>query len=361
MPNVLAARFYRHREVTGLQKITVRQKFENHTVAFLDYRITDHKNYLLPPENTLVEAQYGVSPTGVQTFYGYVNHYETTTDDQERAMVRLVAVGTSRVMNAMNPNSWLDTSRSAVARDIVRRYKLRSMIHNHPYVVETWATGARSDFQALKAIANETGYRLWVDGSTAYLLDPLELLRSASSMSTPVVQRRAVRQVQVFGGSNIPGEMEPSTRRIQHGLDYRTNEPFESTSGDPTLPTVVSDSTVNTFGEAQERADATERQQQEYYTLKAQIDGNANLFPGVQVKFESGRVSTDQGGLWLTAEATHEITPNDFFSKIVATRGVDRLPLARVPATVRGASGITSAVVRDGKTWEAAFQEHVHV
>jgi hypothetical protein len=228
-------------------------------------------------------------------------------------------------------------------------------------VVETWATGSRTDFQALKAIADETGYRLWVDGSTAYLLDPLELMRNAATMSTPVVRRQDIRHVQVFGGSNIPGEMEPSSRRIQHGLDYRTNEPFSATSGDPTFPSVMSNSTVTTFSEAQEQADAIERKQQEYYTLKALIDGNANLYPGIQVRFESGRVNTDQGGLWLTSEATHEITPNDFSSKIVATRGVDRLPLARVPATVRGASGITRAVVRDGKTWEAAFQEHVYV
>lgn len=360
MPNVLTAEFHRRRSVAGLQKITVRQKFENHTLVFLDYRITDHKTYLLPDENTPVQAKYGKSPTGVETFYGYVNHYETIVDEAGRALTRMVCLGTSKPMNAMHPNSWLGTTRSSIVRDIARRYRLRSVVHSHPYVQDTWATGARSDFHALVAAANEAGYRLWVDGATVWFLNPALVLRNASSMSTPVITRRMLRSATVLGGSNIPGEMDPTLRRVQYGLDYRTNEPFLATSGDPSLPVQMTSSTVNTFGEAQQIAEAAERRQHEHFIFRATLDGNALLHPGSQFGVESGRVNTDQGGLWLATETQHEVSATEFQTKVVASRGEDRLPLARVPATVRGATGITRAIIRADNKWEAAFQEHLN-
>lgn len=345
----------------GLQKITVRQKFANHTLMFLDYKFDNRRDYLLPPENTPVAAQWGSGPTGVRTTYGYVNHFETTSDDHNEVLTRMVVLGTSKTMNSMTPATWQGQSYSAIARDIVAKHRLRSVIHDHPFVLDNWATGSRTDFQSLKALAEEVGYLLWVDGATAYFLDPNRLFRDASSMTTPRIKNQHVRSLQVLGGSNIPGEMRSSSRRVQYGLDRRTNEFFKATSGDPSHPTEVTAATVNTFSEAQQIADAAERKQRDYYVLKATVDGNASLYPGALAKFDSGRVNSDQAGLWLSTEATHELTTTDFSTQIVATRGVDQHPSARVPSTVRGTSGLVPAVVRDGVTWEAALQEHVHV
>lgn len=360
MSNVLQAGFYRRRAIDGLQRVTVRQKFSNHTIAFLDYKFDNHRDYLLPPENTPTTIRWGSGPSGVRTTYGYINHYETTAGEQGEALTRMVLVGTSKKMNAVNTSTWQGQSYSAVARDIVTRHRLRSVIHDHPFVLENWATGTRSDFQSLKALADEVGYVLWVDGSTAYFLDPTRVFQDASSMSTPRVKNQVIRKAQVLGGSNIPGEMRSSSRRVQYGLDLRTNEFFTATSGDITHPTEVTTATVNTFSEAQQVADAAERKQREYYVLKATLDGNAALYPGAVVQVESGRVNRDQEGLWLTTEATHEITTTDFETQIVATRGADQFPAMRVRSTVRGASGLMPAVVRDGVTWEAALQEHIH-
>jgi hypothetical protein len=361
MRNEIAVSFHRRRGVRGLDKVTIRQKFGNHTIAFLDYRISSRRDYLMPDENTPTAVRFGQGPTGMGVYYGYVNHYETVTDDYGKAYTRMVLVGTSKTMNSMHPSSWEGTTRSNITRDIAARHRLRSIVHDHPYLVENWATGTRSDFQSLKALAEETGYRLWVDGSTLWMIDPQRLLRTASSLTTPLFTRRQVKKIQVLGGSNIPGKISPSQRKVQFGLDYRSNEFFTATSGDPHNPAQVSSNPVTTFSEAQEVADAAERKQQDYYALAATVSGAAKVHPGRLVRFESGTVNTDQSGLWLVNEAVHEITSTTFTTELGATRGRDAHRLMRAPDTVRGASGQMPAIVRDGEVWEAALQEHLHV
>ena len=359
MPNnVLDVSFQRFGPGRDLRKVTVRQKFGNHTLAFADYKFTDRVDYTLPPENTPVQVRWGVAPLGVRTFYGYVNHYETVRTDE--VYTRVVLLGTSRVMNAATPTTWANTTHSSMARDIAKRYRLRSVVHEHGWVRDNWASGPRSDFRTLKALADEIGYHLWVDGATLYFLDPKKILNSASSLTVPVVSDQSIEALQVLGGSNIPGEMDVTKRKVVYGLDYTTNEFFQATSGDTQYPTEIVSSHVNTFAEAEQVTAAAARREDAYFTAKARIAGDASLRPGGLVGFESGRVNRDQSGIWTVQEAVHEITSTDFYTDIVAVRGANERPLGTVPTTVRGATEQTAAVVRDGSTWEAALQEHVN-
>lgn len=363
MSRVMQSSFYKRSGLPGLERIEVRHKFSNHTVGLLDYRISSRQSYYLPPENTPVQFIAGEGPDKARVTYGYVNHYETATSDEDgSAITRMVVIGTSKMMNSASPQGWQNQTRSTMVRDIARKYRLRSVTHTHPYVVDNWTTGTRTDFQALKVLADETGYRLWVDGGTVWFLDPEKLLLTASTMTTPVVTTQALRgSVQVMGGSNIPGEMQSATRRIQYGLDYRTNEFFSATSGDEARPVKVAGQTVTTFEEAQQSADAAERTQRDFFVVKATFDGNANIVPGSLTRLASGRVNTDQGGLWLTTEVDHTVTKDDFVTRYVGTRGEQQKPLPSVPSTVRGTTGAVQALVRTNNRWEAALQEHVHV
>lgn len=357
MSNVARVTYRNHRPLSGLRRVTVRQKFSNHTIAFLDYEFTYRREYLLPAEGTPVSTVWGSTPTGRQTTYGYVNHYETVSDENDIMYSRIVVVGTSKPMNSVRTKSWAGQTRSSIVRDIAAHHRLRSVVHDHPHVVENWATGTRSDFQSLKALAQEAGYLLWVDGATLWFLDPDKALLTASSMTTPVVRRNTIRDVRVMGGSNIPGEMTGSTRQVQYGLDYRTNEFFAAVDGDTSSPTEVSAASVTSFGDAQSLLAASGRKQRDYYVLKAKVDGQSALYPGALARVQSGRVNSDQAGTWLVTEATHEITSEDFITEFVATRSVDSE--SHVRSTARGASGVTTAVVRDGSTWEAELQEQV--
>ncbi len=361
MRNVMAAQFHKRRSLSNLRKITVRQKTGNHTVTFLDYEMLRRNEYLLPPENTPVTIRYGLGANNVDVEYGYVNHYETTVGSDNKTLTRMVVLGTSKPMNGMTSSTWSATSRSAIARDIATRHRMRSVIHDHPYLVENWATGNRTDFQALRALADEAGYDFWVDGATVYFLDPERIVTTASSMSVRAVPPKDVHRIQVLGGSNIPGEIEPSRRQVQYGLDYRTNEFFTATSGDPVDPTKVSGASVNTYSEAQEVADSQTRRQGHYYTLRAEVEGDVKMRPGALSRFNSGRINTDQAGLWVASEAVHEVTSNTYTTELVASRGRDQRPLSRTRTTSRGITSRPRAVVRDGLIWESALQEHVHV
>lgn len=358
MPNTLEAKFYRRRAVKGLKKVTIKQKFGNHTLAFLDYRISNKWEYLLPPETTPISVRWGDSG-GVKTYYGYVNHHET---NRERGLthVRMVLQGTSRVMNTTRPSSWEETTASSVVREIAKRHNLSTVVHNHDFVMSSWATGTRTDFQSLKVLAQETGYLLWVDGPNVFFMDPLRLFRTASTMTMPRIRTSDIREATVLRGSNIPGATQQSTYRVQYGLDYGTNEFFSASSGNPSNPTEVMNGTVTALSEAQDIADARDRIEKDHLVFQARVRGDAGIRPGQLINVDPANVNRDQGGVWMVTEATHVVSGDKFETRLVATRGLDYKMITRVPTLVRGVTGDEPAVVRDGLTWEAALQEHAY-
>lgn len=361
MPNVLNASFYKHGPTHGLRRAVVRQKYSAHTLAFLDFDFVKKAQYVMPPENSPVAVQWGRSPLNTSVFYGYVNHYETVSDrNSSKAMTRLVAIGTSRPMNSAIPSNWTGATRSGIAREIGKRHKLRTIIHEHPYVLDSWATGTRSDFVALQDLADEAGYRLWVDGSTLFFLDPERLLLSPQSRDVPRVFNENVHRIKVTGGSNAPRETESARRQVVYGLDYRTNEFFQATGGDPSLPTEVVYSSANTFDQAADITSASERRRADYYYLDGVVEGSARLFPGAVVLFQDSPRYTDQGGLWVVNSALHEISPQAFTTTLEASRGADQRPVAKTATTIRGTQQFAPAVVRDGSNWEATLQEHLN-
>ena len=342
----------------GLQKVTIQQKAGQHTLALLDYKIVDKNDYLLPPENSPLEVAWGSGPIGVKSYYGYVNHYESTPS-AVHSRTRMVCVGTSKWMNSVKPNTWMGTTRSAIARDILSSHRLRSVVHDHPYVLEQWATGTRSDLASLRALADESGYLLWVDGSTGYFLDPAKVFGNISVTTTPVIRRQDITNVQVMGGSNVPGLLEPSQRIAQYGLEYRTNELFLATGGDTNSPTTLSSSGANTFSEALDVTSAASRRQQDVHAIKLRFTGNARVRPGTLIRVQPGIVNNDQGGLWMVNQATHEINQKDFYTEVVGTRSDEVIPTTQVNTAGWNSTVDVPAVIRDGIQWEAQLQERI--
>jgi hypothetical protein len=355
MPNILNASFLKYGPVRGLEQVTIRQKFGNHTLAFLDYSFRKKTEYVMPSEQTPVAVRWGRSPLGVKTYYGYVNHYETSNDKH----TRLVATGTSTVLNSANPTNWTGFTRSGVAREIAKRHKLRSIVHEHSDVMENWTNGNQSDFKALQVLAKEAGYRVWVDGSTLYFLDPRRLLTSAQTMHIPTFGRDKIRSSKVTGGSNAPRESGPARRRVLHGLDHATNEFFTATGGNPDLPVETLGAPVGTYAEANRTvSDAADH---DYYYLDLVVTGSADVYPGGLIRIQEGHVSRDLGGVWLVAEAEHTVSNKDFTTKLVATRGNKGWPELVPSSMVQGVQERAGAIVRDGRFWEAELQEHVNV
>lgn len=360
MPNLLRVSYRLNAPKIRPVKFTLRQKFGNHTIAFVDYEFIDKRGYVLPPEGTPFSVQWGTSPAGgTDTFYGYVNHYETV-GESGKARTRLVGIGTSKKLETTRATTWTGTTPSAIARDLARRYRLRSVVHAHPWVLDNWASGPLSDWRALMNLAQEAGYLAWVDGSTLYFLDPEKVVSSATAMTLPVLRDRSLRSAQVLGGSNVPGYTTAAKRRIQYGLDYSTNEFFEVQSGTSDAPTEMLAGSVTTFAEAASRTTAAAKSEGHQFATKVRADGNARIRPGQVLGIASGRVATDLSGVWLVHEATHTVSVSDFETAFEATRGTSAPNLSRVRTTLRSTPGHVGCVVRDGANWEAVLQEHVH-
>lgn len=356
---VYRADFHSHKNPPALERIQVRQKFGAHTLALLDYRVLDKRDYILPPENTAVAMEYGKGPVGVRTGYGYVNHYETVQDDNG-ALSRMVVLGTSKVMNTMNPMVWSGQSHSGIVREIASRHRMRSVVHSHTLLRESWASGDRTDFQVLKALADEIGFRVWVDGATVWFLDPDKLVRSASSMTTPVIRNTDVINSKVLGGSNIPGLVAATKRQEHYGIDARTRKVFKATSGSPFDQVVMTPGGSDTYHEAQHEAQAVTKRSRDQHVLKANVIGDSGFVPGRLVQFEAGPVNSDQGGLWMVNEANHNISAGEYVTELTCTRGSDPVGLSRLPVSLSVVSANERAVLRNGVTWEAELQERVN-
>lgn len=355
MPNVLQHNFGFNAPPTDLRKVTIIQQFGKHTLGLLDFRFRTRMTYT-PATRFPVQVRWGTAPVNLGVFYGYFNHYEKS-EDRNTAYSRLVTVGTSQRMNTTDPRTWNDSTASAIARDFATKYKMRSIIHDHPWVMDTWSTGTRSDWKSLLALAEEIGYEVWVDGASLYFLDPAKVLTSASNLTTPRVRQPDILDAKIFGGNDVPDIITPDRRKVSYGLDYTTNEFFESTSGSGEAE-VVSTS-VTTFADAQQATKAGVVSND--FGAVMTIKGNAKLHPGSVVAVDSGRVSNDQGGLWMVVAASHVVTRDEFNSTLTLRRGSDVPLLSRVSTTLRGAVEQVPAVVRDGATWESSLQEHVHV
>lgn len=361
MANLYRADFYGWRAVSGLSKVTIRQKFGNHTLFWLDYNISENQRYLLPPENTPFSVRIGSGPLGTRTSYGYVNHLEEKVDGSGRRYTRLVGLGTSKVMNSANPTTWDGLTRSGVIRELGTRHRFRTVVYSHPEVLETWSPGTQSDFRAANMLAEEIGYRLWVDGATLWLLDPHLVLETASSASTKTVRMGQQRSAQVFKGSNVPGQVKASKRLVQYGLDRSTNEIISTSTGDVGQPVEVLTGVANSYSESQFAAAGAQKAAQDQASVTVSFEGDAMVTPGSPIRFDSSVPSPDQIGMWLVNEAVHEVSGDGFTTAVTATRDVSRQPLSRVPDVVRREGLLARAVVRNGMTWEAETQERISV
>lgn len=360
MANMLRADFYGWRNVGGLAGATVRQKFGNHTLFFLDYNISQNQRFLLPPENTPFQMVMGSGPLTTSTFYGYVNHHEDNVDPTGKRITRLVGIGTSKVMNTASLTTWQGQSRSGIVREIGARHRFRTVVHGHNEGLEHWSTGTMSDWKAANALADEIGYRLWVDGPTMWLLDPQKTLASASVSTTKTVRRSAQTDANVFRGSNVPGQVAASKRLVHYGVSGTSNGLVAASTGDPDLPVEMLSAPISTYSEAQFAAQAEGRIRGDQAVVDSTIAGDPTLTPGTPIRFAEDEGTSEQSGLWLINYAEHTLTQREFSSRISASRDVDRPLLSRIPDIVRRESAQAKAVVRNGKTWEAEVQEHVH-
>jgi phage protein D len=360
--NVMYARYHKSDVDEPLTRVEIRQKTGHHTVALLDYDLSGPTKYIFPQPDTPVTLDWGYLPKGLTKFYGYVNHYETMTNDALRTTTRVVVIGTSKPMNSTRPdNLWRDTTRSAIARHIAKRNRFRSIIHPHHEKVESWAGGPRSDIQCLRALAKEIGYKVWIDGPTLHFLDPRRVLASPASDDYPqFVMGEDLLSVKAFAGEHTPGT-NSGYQRVVFGLDNKTNEIFKKTAGKPNHPRRLETEVARNYGELQHLTESFDKMDMEAYTVQMTLDGEPQVHPTGLVSLIGDNLTNDQAGTWLIDEATHVLTDQGFTTYATGVRDKEDDLGIRTWNSIRGAVKKKPAVIRDGTNWEATLQEHVNV
>lgn len=358
MGRVLRADYLGHGPRVVPRTAYVRQEFGKHTLAVVDYRITGKAEYVLPGEGAPAVVRYGLDGQDFRPFYGYVNHYEGATEDG--TTLRVVMLGTSRRMSDAAPTTWTNLTNTGIAREYAKRHRLRSLIHPHDFERTSWSSHTLTDFQSLNVLADEIGFRCWVDGPTVYMLDPRRIMKSPQSAPL-FFGGETLRKIQVTGGANAPRDEGPLRKSVVYGLDKGTDTLLVATGGSHDNPTRIEARTADTYAEAEWVAAASERKSLDFYTVEMTVVGDSRIVPGAVVGIRANNPATDQQGYWMVTRATHRVTSREYLTDVVGVRGSDQMLSTTVPTVVRGAKQFDGAVVRDGKNWEAILQEHLSV
>lgn len=315
------------------------QETDKHTIGLLDvqYRgvgasngntkATNRWTYL--KEGTPIRITYGMNPTYLDTFLGYVASYKIvkTTNDKVFAgiittRVQYTIVGTSMPMQSTVNTAWKHISPSAIASRIAVKNGLRAIIHPYNAVYDYRMQNA-SDFQFLCELAKEIGYRFYVDNTDLYFVDP-----------NVVMTQSALRDVPQFWALNSPGVKDtlesftptvgtttaevlvakrsitginPLTGRVlDASQQYALYEAFTSIPRQPTISKYDTTYPVESYAEAAQRLDASTLRNQYWTVADATVIGDYRVKPNKLVEFVGQGVPDDSKGLWLVKKAVHK-------------------------------------------------------
>lgn len=364
-------------DVGEVKRIEIREGFGKHQIALLDFNIPAGNYTNLPPERTPMALRWGTSPVEQRTFYGYVNHHEYVDTNQASGMLlRFYCIGTSLPMNGPNPTSWKDVTASYIARSVAERHGLRAVVTNSKEIMPYWAPGQDSDFTMMNRLAEESGYRFWVDGATLFFTDPEVLLTSPKrGLTSTYRQDRSLDdrllQVHAITGSLAPVASAPSIQQV-FGIDFNGNLIRSSSTQaltDRGLPSpggsTVLDRNVSSLGKAM-RLNEQAAVGGTWSSIQAVTLGDAKALVGSLINLDGNALNQSYHGVWMAQELIHVIFPNTagamvYHTQIELIRNQKSQTLFSTTSTIKDALSEVSAVLRGGKTWESSILESVYV
>ncbi|HEY1645118.1 MAG TPA: hypothetical protein VGF75_01895 [Candidatus Saccharimonadales bacterium] len=187
--------------------VKIIQQTNAHAIALLDVvyvgkNIANVKqnSWQYLKEQTPVQINYGMNPFFVYPFLGYVASYKllrTGTDpgynNLTTTTVQYTIVGTSQVMQSTKNVAWKYTSPSTIAATIATNNGFRGIIHSYTSAID-YRLQNTSDFKFLAQLADEIGYKFYVDNTDLYFVNPQLIL-----------DRNNIRNIPQFWSMNTPG------------------------------------------------------------------------------------------------------------------------------------------------------------
>lgn len=321
--------------VSDLQII---QETDSHTVTLMDvlYKGPGASNgntkarsawsYL--KEQTPIRITYGMFPNYTTDLLSYVASYKVlkTTKDSVFAgiittRVQYTLVGVSMNMQSTVNYAWKHISPSAIASKIAVKNGLRAIVHPYKAVYD-YRMQNSSDFQFLCELADEIGYRFYVDNTDLYFVDPNLVIQNPQgnipqfwALNTPGV-KDTLEEFKPSVGTTTSDKL-PATRTtmgisgsgilVSAANQYALYEAFSTTPKTPIITKYDSTYPVDSYAEAQQRLLASAQRNQYWATADATLWGDSRVRPNHLVEFIGDGVPEDDKGFWLVQRAVHNM------------------------------------------------------
>lgn len=284
-------------------------------------------------EQTPIQINYGNNPHYVYPFLGYVASYQllrTGTDpgygNLTSTTVRYTITGTSQVMQSTKNVAWKHTSPSTIASTIATNNGFRGIIHNYVAAI-TYRLQNTSDFKFLNQLANEIGFRFYVDNTNLYFINPQQILDQGNNRGVPPFWSYnqpglydTIRSFQPIVGTITPDGGIVANRNVV-GLNPRTqavvqasavptinSSEFNSSPLAPVITKYYNTAPAESYYEATQKVTADANNNLYWNTANTELRGDARIKPNTLVNLLGTALPTSEAGLWLVQSCTHTLT-----------------------------------------------------
>ena len=316
--------------------LQVIQETDKHTITLLDVlykgpgasrgntKARSSWSYL--KEQTPVRITYGMYPTYTTDLLAYVASYKVikTMNDSIYSgiittRVQYTLVGVSMNMQSTVNYAWKHISPSAIASKIAVKNGLRAIVHPYKAVYDCRMQNA-SDFQFLCELADEIGYRFYVDNTDLYFVDPNLVIQNPQgnipqfwALNTPGVYDTLEDfkpSVGTTTAKNLPATrttvgISGSGILVAASNQYNLYDPFSAEPQAPIISHYDNRYPVDSYAEATQRLQSSALRNQYWATAEATLRGDTRVRPNHLVEFIGTGVPEDDKGVWLVSKATH--------------------------------------------------------
>lgn len=296
--------------------VTLEMEWGKHDLAAMriEYNRAEDMSGIDPwPDNAMITMVWGRGPTGLQTWYGYVNHHELKSNAESgthNLQITYYCLGTSKPMNSQRSYNWGSVTGTYVAKAMAKRYGFRCVVTSGAPVLNDLTQANMSDFQFMNYLAQKTGYRFWCSNGTLYFVDPLIYFMGGFNQGVSVFQQDkkqfqqdTMRDFNVLRGDNLPGSTVAN--RIVYGIDGATGRLISSSTGG-SGPTIVNTSrSIRSIAEGQQVIEAWSGLSQFWIGAQAEFFGDHEIYPGKIVYLDGNAVPAGNIGYWVVSRAKH--------------------------------------------------------
>jgi hypothetical protein len=354
--------------------------FSKHSVNVLDLRTGSAR--IVFPEWTPVVVDLKVGAVS-DRWYGYVHHYgevdDSRADERSNQNTRYTLIGTSLPLNEERTRSWKNMTRSAVVREIGRSHRLRTMVQRDGEVLPYIPQAGISDMALLQQMATDSGYRLWIDGSTLRYVDPDTLLTGVRTLDIRTFNKSGIpgRPDGIISwitkaGSMVPRAGGTAGSQSVYGLDRRSGRVVgaavdRTPDSLPSLTKIDTDKVVTGAAQAMTRATANSKRARAWATAKAVVVCTPGIKPGDVVEIVGGGIKPYERGLWLVTGAHHRVLNDgsapgfEYSTTLELERDAIYTPTFNAAFRTINTRDLVPAKMRDGSLWEAEVMEDIRV